>query len=98
MTTSFNGSVGIIEAVGYHSDAGWVPFYGYCMPTARKRWLIGRWLQIQGSVVRIPDMTKISFGVRRVASSQFSRHRNDEVLSHREEGPGHCSISRASQS
>ena len=37
---------------------------------------------------------KLSFRVRRVARSLYSRRMNHEVWSHREEGPGHCSISK----
>ena len=42
----------------------------------------------------IPTFAKLSFRVRRVAISLYSRRMNHEVWSHREEGPGHCSISK----
>ena len=41
-----------------------------------------------------PPSTKLSLIVRRVSSSLESRCGNHEVWSHREGGPGHCSISR----
>ena len=41
-----------------------------------------------------PLSAKLSLGVRREPALCNSRRRNDEMWSHREEGPGHCSISR----
>ena len=41
-----------------------------------------------------PTSAKLSFRVRRIPALCNSRRRNHEVWSHREEGPGHCSISK----